>query len=880
MPRSTTRAHLLAENATLRARVAELEAALPAAGRPDHLTGLAVSIVNTMPAVIYIYDLERRCNVYANDGLTRVLGYAAETVQALGAQLFARLIHPDDLSAVQAGEAQLLAARDRQVLEMEYRARHQDGAWRILHTYESPFQRNPDGSLKLKIGVAIDVTERRQAEAARQASDARYRALFDGAEDGIFVVQPDGICREVNPSGLRLLGLDRAAVVGRPIAGVVLDTERPRLSPEAAEVQAGGPYRREWQFQRPDGALFTGEVLGTALPDGNLLGIVRDVTERRRVEAALRESEQRYELLFQKSAVPTVLLRLPEVVIVDANDAAETLTGFTRQEMRGRTAVELGLSQPAERERGLAQFERHGALLGLEIRLVTKSGAERVALVNTIPVHLGTRPHAISTLQDITERRRAEAAVRQSRAQFIQTFDANPAALVITRQADGKFIRINAAYTRLIGYLSGEIVGRLAGQVEIYANPDDRAVITQLVRAHGRLRDHEVLVRAKSGALRHMLVYVEPLDFDGEACFLSALLDITERKHAEQAARMTGERLRQLFNLGPVAKTLVRAVDHVVVDLNAAAEQLFGYSRAELIGHPVDHRYWVDAAERQRAFALFAQQGFIRGFDFQYRAKTGEVGWVSIFAEVMEQDGERYFLSEFVNLTAVKRVEADLRVSRDRLVELSRRLVEAREREARAIARELHDEIGQSLTALQITLDLAPQVAAERRPALLARAQHLTAELLDKVSQLSQGLRPPMLDDLGLLPALLWLVERFQEQSGLPIDLRYVGPEGRRFPPEIEMTAYRFVQEALTNVARHAHGTRVRVWLQAGEADLRVQIDDDGQGFDQAAALAQNRGLSGLHERVDLVAGQFQIESQPGRGTRLTALLPLQGADA
>jgi len=191
------------------------------------------------------------------------------------------------------------------------------------------------------------------------------------------------------------------------------------------------------------------------------------------------------------------------------------------------------------------------------------------------------------------------------------------------------------------------------------------------------------------------------------------------------------------------------------------------------------------------------------------------------------------------------------------------------EAERRHIAKELHDEVGQSLTALKLRL----QVAEASEQVMQARA--LVDELLTRVSNLSLDLRPAMLDDLGLLPALVWLFERYTSQTTVKVEFAHSGLDGR-MSPIVETAAFRIVQEALTNVARHAGVplVTVRVWRDGDS--LSVQIADAGKGFDVAAAVAAGKssGLSGMRERAAALGGKMDIDSSKD-GTRLTAELPL-----
>jgi GAF domain-containing protein/anti-sigma regulatory factor (Ser/Thr protein kinase) len=213
-----------------------------------------------------------------------------------------------------------------------------------------------------------------------------------------------------------------------------------------------------------------------------------------------------------------------------------------------------------------------------------------------------------------------------------------------------------------------------------------------------------------------------------------------------------------------------------------------------------------------------------------------------------------------------------------RLQGLSGRLMEVQEAERRHLARELHDEIGQLLTGLRLTLDVPEPPSASVRERL-GQAQILVQELLDRIRALSLDLRPSILDDLGLLPALLGHVERYTSQTKIRVHLEHSGLD-RRFPPETETAAYRIVQEALTNVARHGRVDEVTVRLWATDETLGVQVEDHGAGFDPRMVLEAGRsgGLAGLRERAALLNGHLTVETEPGRGVRLTAEVPLNGS--
>jgi signal transduction histidine kinase len=222
---------------------------------------------------------------------------------------------------------------------------------------------------------------------------------------------------------------------------------------------------------------------------------------------------------------------------------------------------------------------------------------------------------------------------------------------------------------------------------------------------------------------------------------------------------------------------------------------------------------------------------------------------------------------------------AALSAANERLRTLSARLLEVQETERRYVARELHDEIGQLLTGLKLTLELAEPGASESTRPRLRESITLVEELMSRARQLSLNLRPQMLDDLGLIPALEFHFKRFTEQTGLQVQFQH-SPMDRRLSPEIETGLFRIAQEALTNAARHARVTELRVRLWKDAHVCRLQVQDHGAGFDVPAALAAYRshGLAGMSERTVLLGGELTVESAPGQGTCLTLEIPLNPA--
>jgi signal transduction histidine kinase len=226
------------------------------------------------------------------------------------------------------------------------------------------------------------------------------------------------------------------------------------------------------------------------------------------------------------------------------------------------------------------------------------------------------------------------------------------------------------------------------------------------------------------------------------------------------------------------------------------------------------------------------------------------------------------------------RLHEQISLGRERLRSLTRRLVETQETERRQLAQELHDQVGQTLTALNINLRIARDHlsadSATRVGARLAESARLAEETMERIRDVMAALRPAVLDDYGLAAALRWYTQQFADRTGLDVALHLdASTQALRLPPDVETALFRVAQEALTNIVKHARVQRATVALEADERVMRLIIADRGVGFDRAeppqTGEHQSLGLIGMRERVEAVGGSLRLRSTPGQGTRIVA---------
>ncbi len=344
-------------------------------------------------------------------------------------------------------------------------------------------------------------------------------------------------------------------------------------------------------------------------------------------------------------------------------------------------------------------------------------------------------------------------------------------------------------------------------------------------------------------------------------------------------------RYRMLFESSPLPMWVLDDETLRFVAVNDAALRLYGYSREEFLGKSTADLRRPD--ERRDFLRPHEPGGTVYRGVFRHARKNGEPLDIDGVGHLVGWRGRRARLVVINDITerlrtqqALERVNRELELSHERLRALSRRLLEVQEEERGRLARDLHDDIGQVLTALKIQLESLQRVGDQALRVRIAEGVETVQHTLERVRQLSLSLRPPQLDDLGLAAALRSHLDRQAGVAGLAPHFD-ADEAPQDIEPDTETACFRVAQEAINNVLRHAraHNLWVRLFVAGGR--LALSVRDDGRGFDldgvrQRAASGASLGLVGMEERIALAGGSFELRAAPGQGTVLLATFPLQ----
>jgi len=805
---------------------------------------------------------------------------------------FLNSIHPDDRDFVDSAVQDAVAGKQR--YDVEYRMIRSDGVEATVHT-QGELESDESGEPWRMTGIVIDVTERKRAEQAVRESQERLQLIFETVAEGLIVQNSDGQIIECNSEAERILGMTATQLIGM----TAFDPTWRLISEDGAPVATDdlpvlitlrtGQQARDAVIgvYRPDDQLVWISINTAPLFDaqGRVTMVVSsfgDITVTKRTQDALKKSEARFARIFESIPTMMAISTYPGGRFVEQNPFYSRMMGFDINETRGQRAIDLNIwPDPEQREKLIAVIERGEAVHGAECVVRAKLGRLYTVLVSVEPIEFAGEPCLLFIHHDITERKQTEEALRDSEERYRSLVENAPAGMYVN--VGDRFAYVNDATCRLLGAACKEqLIGTSIFDRFDPAMHDTFRHRIERVRDHGEtvpLIEHTYL--RLDGSKVDVETMAIPIQFDRQHAVQVLINDVSERKQAEENLRATEKRFATIFRSGPVGACITTMEEGIVIDVNDVYLIMAGYTRDEVVGHrTIAFGQWLDPEDRARLVMELEQVGSVKNREIAFRRKNGSIGHSLRSFERLTLDGLDCILTMCSDVSDRIRIAEELRTSRQRLEVLSRQLITTQETERRHLARELHDEIGQVLTAIKMNLRQTQRVSDPVLQACLDENVAMVDQAIGQVRNLSLSLRPPQLDDLGLVAALHWFV-KYQARIGgfqekLIVDLGDIP-----VPTDLATVCFRITQEALTNAVRHGHPDHIHVELRANENSLVLIIQDDGVGFDvaearQRATAGASIGLLSMQERANLVEGQLTIESVLGQGTTIKTWFPLR----
>jgi PAS domain S-box-containing protein len=716
--------------------------------------------------------------------------------------------------------------------------------------------------------------------------------LYENSPVGIAVAGLNGRFRMANFAYQKMMGYTEAELLELTFLDLAIEADRPAARARLSQLAKGAvrQCQEEKRCRRKDGSLIC--VRATLTPvrgdPGSppyVLAIAEDITERNRAEEALRESEARYRELFENAQLG-IYRSTPGGRIVVANPSLVAMLGYTSlEELQQRNLESEGFEPGYDRGSFKDVLERDGTIRNHNAIWTRRGGGTLYVLESAVAVRdsEGAVLYYDGTVQDITEHRCAEAALRESEERFRELTEHIREVLWIVDHKAQRVLYVSPAYERIWGR-PREGLYRDMGFIDAI-HPDDRQGFLDGYEKQVRCRtpdEKKYRVIRPDGSIRWIQDRSFPIldAAGGVRRFVGIAEDITTRRQAEQTLRRSQAYLAESERLGHIGSWAFDVPDRKITFWSPEEYRIFGFDPEK--GPPTFEAFQARVHPADSA-ALDARNRALaekKDFDLNYRIlhPDGSVRYIhSLGHPVLDDAGEpTEFSGITMDVTAHRLAELALERSLAQHRALAARLESIREEERKGCARAIHDELGQALTGIKIDLSSLSHYPP-RRPERAKKWQAVLNQIdaaIQSVQRISTELRPGMLDDLGLAAAVEWEAQEFARRTGMKYALE-LPREDLAIKPEVSTALFRILQEALTNIARHAEATEFSVRLAEDDGGLLLEVRDNGKGFDEAR-LPQNRllGFLGMRERASLLAGRLTIGSSPGKGATVTVWIP------
>jgi len=723
-----------------------------------------------------------------------------------------------------------------------------------------------------------------------EANNEHYADIFRFFPDAVSLTRvSDGILLDINDAFEQLTGCRRVESVGSRTAQLGCWLDPDQWSDVYRMLDVRGEIRDlDTRIVCKDGRVASVLVTLRRLDiegESCYLAVVRGSCERKGAEEALRESEEKFATSFRATPSVLTISTIADGRYIEVNEAFERVTGYLREEVIGRTSLEINIWETSEaRTRFIRELREKGKVRDLEARFRSKSGGLIEGLLSAEIIEIKGEGHLLLLVNDITARKQAEEALKVSEAEksliLNSTID-----LVVYHDTDMKMVWGNRKALDSAGMRQEELVGRYCWEIWHQRSEACEGCPVILARDTGKPQEGEI--RSPDGRSWYIRGFPVKDDDGSVKGVVEFCLEITARKRAEYAL-LESERLlesekrfRSLFEhmLEGVAYCRMLYDEHgcpddfVYLDVNSAYSELTGFH--DVVGKKVSEvmpGIKESDPELLEVYGRVASTGLPEKCDIY-------IEQLSLWRSMSVYSTEKgYFVAVSENITERKRFESELKESHHKLRKLTAHLNLRREREQKAFARKVHDELGTSLTLLKFDLAWLKRNYPIDDKAVVERIMsmdELIHECTRTIQQITSELRPSLLDEQGLAAAIEWQAKEFEKRSGISCT-----PEiDTAIPPlsqDIAINVYRIFQESLSNVMRHAGATSVKISLAKAGQQLVLQIADNGAGIsEQALSAPTSFGILGMEERARLCGGAITIKGIPGKGTMISLSVPV-----
>ncbi len=774
-----------------------------------------------------------------------------------------------------------------------------------------------EDSKKTKEQLIIDLNEaRRQLESL---NDEAYKKKTDQAfkqwEETFYKTfnsNPNAICLvnaidttfvEVNESFIRFHGYTREEIIGHTPGELNLWANPEEMAKMTKTLQQTGRLINvESKYRMKSGEIRTGLFSAQIIQLGNkyyVMFVITDINDLKNMEAALRESEDKFAMAFRSSPNTMCLVNIEDDKFVEVNDSFTRFTGYTKEEAVGHTHQELNLWVNQDDMINMRKALREtGRLVNAEIESQMKSGEIRTGLFSAETLDIAGKRHMILVITDVSEVKKIEEALKESENKLSIAFRASPQALAIVTMGEGKFIEVNDNVCRLTGYSREEIIGHTVDELRVWGDQAFRERMAKHLWETGQVNNQELEWRDRSGELRTMLMSAEIADIGGEKCIVSSITDITYLKKIENSLRESEEKFNKAFNASPGVLSISKVSDGTFLEINDSFTRVFGFTREETIGHKsLELNIWVNPTDRINMIRQLKEQGHVSNAEYLHRTKSGDIRTLLFSAERIEFGGEPCVLVVTTDITDYKRIEAEAHEVAN-LRELDRLRTELLANVSHELRTPLASIKGFATMLLDYEKRLNPQEKREYLETIDKNTDRLVEliEQLLEMSRLGSGMLSISKSSTNVVKLCQTVINEAQVRAtdhNFVLDLPYKLP--------LINIDHRRIRQVLDNVIDNAvkysnAGTEITLSVQKTGKEMLFTVTDHGIGipekdmprlFQRMFHSVQGRrkgiigaglGLSICKGLVEAHGGKIWLESKESVGTTCYFSLPFSSA--
>jgi PAS domain S-box-containing protein len=583
--------------------------------------------------------------------------------------------------------------------------------------------------------------------------------------------------------------------------------------------------------------------------------------------------------IFFENSLDAMMIGSQDGRIYTANTAACKMLGWSKKEI-----CRLGRQGIVEQNPNLTEAVRNrresGNFFG-ELTFIKKDGtAFPVELSSSVFKDSDGMEFTTLIIRDITERKATAEKLKASEAEYCSLFE-NSIMGISQTYPDGRYKRINKAYAEMYGYPdTSTMMKELSTGAKFFSNPEDRKKVLEILDKTGYMPPTEFELNRRSGEKFWAVVSAKKvMDNDGKLLYLQAdHRDITRRKKLEKEMYSSSLYARSLIEASLDPLVTINA-EGKITDVNLSTEKITGITRKNLIGSDFAD-YFENPDKARTGYKTVFSEGMVKDYPLTILHKSGRKIDVLYNATLFKNEkGEvQGVFAAARDITELKKIEEELRKSKELLEKLNQHLVEVRENERNQIALNLHDDLGQKLTAINLDIAwLKSRIGVQSKSVRekFVEMSSMIKETVESIRETSSLLRPAILFDLGLVPAIKSQLGKFEKQTGIKCHF-YFKPEEFDIEERVALILYRILQESLTNIARHSGASATEIDLVMLKNKIEMIIEDNGKGIakDKVNSL-ESMGIAGMKERVKSANGKIIIRGENGAGTRIEVKIPL-----